>query len=103
MDSNWQVCSLVVQAKSQHINDIATQLRSFPGCEVALSDVESGQLIVVVEAEQSETLMKTIESVRNVAGVLAVSLVYHQQDEHCLLYTSPSPRDYAASRMPSSA
>ena len=28
------------------------------------------------------------------------------QDEHlegCLLYTSPSPRDYAASRMPSSA
>ena len=23
--------------------------------------------------------------------------------EHCLLYTSPSPRDYAASRMPSSA
>lgn len=70
MDNNWQVCSLVVQAKSQHINDIATQLRSFPGCEVALSDVESGQLIVVVEAEHSETLMKTIESVRNVAGVL---------------------------------
>ena len=30
MDNNWQVCSPVVQAKSQHINDIATQLRSFP-------------------------------------------------------------------------
>ena len=25
------------------------------------------------------------------------------QDNACLLYTSPSPRDYAASRMPSSA
>ena len=25
------------------------------------------------------------------------------QDQICLLYTSPSPRDYAASRMPSSA
>ena len=24
-------------------------------------------------------------------------------DKSCLLYTSPSPRDYAASRMPSSA
>ncbi|EHC36528.1 Periplasmic nitrate reductase component NapD, partial [Salmonella enterica subsp. enterica serovar Alachua str. R6-377] len=47
----------------------------------ALSDIESGQLIVVVEADQSETLMQTIESVRNVEGVLAVSLVYHQQDE----------------------
>ena len=26
-----------------------------------------------------------------------------QWTEDCLLYTSPSPRDYAASRMPSSA
>ena len=26
-----------------------------------------------------------------------------KHDEICLLYTSPSPRDYAASRMPSSA
>ena len=25
------------------------------------------------------------------------------EDKGCLLYTSPSPRDYAASRMPSSA
>ena len=27
----------------------------------------------------------------------------HLQYDNCLLYTSPSPRDYAASRMPSSA
>ena len=27
----------------------------------------------------------------------------HRSDPTCLLYTSPSPRDYAASRMPSSA
>ena len=27
----------------------------------------------------------------------------HDWCTHCLLYTSPSPRDYAASRMPSSA
>ncbi|EJC1231911.1 chaperone NapD [Salmonella enterica] len=78
MHTNWQVCSLVVQAKSQNIG---AQLNTLPGCEVALSDVESGQLIVVAEAEQSETLMQTIESVRHVEGVLAVSLVYHQQDE----------------------
>ena len=36
-------------------------------------------------------------------------LIYMQKQvtlleiERCLLYTSPSPRDYAASRMPSSA
>ncbi len=60
---------------------ISTQLNAFPGCEVAVSDAPSGQLIVVVEAEDSETLIQTIESVRNVEGVLAVSLVYHQQEE----------------------
>ncbi|EAX5088033.1 TPA: chaperone NapD [Salmonella enterica subsp. arizonae serovar 13,22:z4,z23:-] len=81
MHTNWQVCSLVVQAKSQNIAAVRTQLQTLPGCEVALSDVESGQLIVVVEAEQSESLMQAIESVRNVEGVLAVSLVYNQQDE----------------------
>ena len=79
MHTNWQVCSLVVQAKSERISDISTQLNAFPGCEVAVSDAPSGQLIVVVEAEDSETLIQTIESVRNVEGVLAVSLVYHQQ------------------------
>ena len=28
---------------------------------------------------------------------------FREQILNCLLYTSPSPRDYAASRMPSSA
>ncbi|MCU6665847.1 MAG: chaperone NapD [Silvania sp.] len=81
MSTSWQVCSLVVQAKRQHISAISAQLADFPGCEVALSDEASGQMIVVVEAEQHDTLMQTIESVRNVTDVLAVSLVYHQQDE----------------------
>ena len=32
-----------------------------------------------------------------------VSLEYHELRKHCLLYTSPSPRDRQKSRMPSSA
>ena len=64
MHTNWQVCSLVVQAKSERISDISTQLNAFPGCEVAVSDAPSGQLIVVVEAEDSETLIQTIELAR---------------------------------------
>lgn len=79
--TNWQVCSLIVQTKRQNVASVSHQLCSLAGCDVALKDVDSGQLIVVVEAEHSETMMQTIESVRNVAGVLAVSLVYHQQDE----------------------
>ena len=54
----------------------------------------------------------------SIALVFVAQLCYSQQDTNlgsdeedilseeiifCLLYTSPSPRDYAASRMPSSA
>ena len=38
-----------------------------------------------------------------VSPVIPVLLVHWRHDMGCLLYTSPSPRDYAASRMPSSA
>ena len=37
------------------------------------------------------------------AGFTAPKLVWMQQHEPCLLYTSPSPRDLSTSRMPSSA
>ena len=37
------------------------------------------------------------------AGNLSRAAVELAKDWSCLLYTSPSPRDYAASRMPSSA
>ena len=38
-------------------------------------------------------------------SVEAIDIRDYSKDKHrhCLLYTSPSPRDYAASRMPSSA
>ncbi|WP_437890109.1 chaperone NapD [Phytobacter sp. V91] len=81
MPTSWQVCSLIVQTRTALIPAVSAQLNALPGCEVALSEAERGTLIVVAEAEHSRTLLDTIESVRNVAGVLAVSLVYHQQDE----------------------
>ena len=32
-----------------------------------------------------------------------VLFLFEEEDDACLLYTSPSPRDMSASRMPSSA
>ena len=45
-----------------------------------------------------------VESLAEEFGPIGVQLFDHRpQAMACLLYTSPSPRDYAASRMPSSA
>lgn len=81
MEEPWQVCSLVVQVKQHQAEAVSAALNRLPGCEVALSDAGKGTLIAVIEGESSSVLLETIESARNVAGVLAVSLVYHQQDE----------------------
>ncbi|WP_447722417.1 chaperone NapD [Edwardsiella tarda] len=77
----WHVCGLVVQARPQAVTDVAQQLSAMDGTEVAASEPPQGKLVVVMQSEDSGTLLDRIESVRNVAGVLAVSLVYHQQDE----------------------
>ena len=47
-----------------------------------------------------------VSSIDRVAVMAALQLAHEllaAQDAHCLLYTSPSPRDLSTSRMPSSA
>ena len=46
---------------------------------------------------------KLISFPRIRAALMDFGISVLAQDAGCLLYTSPSPRDYAASRMPSSA
>ena len=77
----WHVCGLVVQAKPEAVPAVADALAAMPETEVAAIEQEKGKLVVVMQSEDSNALLDRIESARNVAGVLAVSLVYHQQDE----------------------
>ena len=55
-------------------------------------NVQSGEMVCLIgrNGVGKTTLLKSL------IGLL-------KQKKGCLLYTSPSPRDYAASRMPSSA
>ena len=77
----WHVCGLVVQAKPEAVPAVAEALAAMPETEVAATEQEKGKLVVVMQSEDSNALLDRIESARNVAGVLAVSRVYHQQDE----------------------
>ncbi|AJI95479.1 chaperone NapD [Yersinia ruckeri] len=80
-DKEWHVCGLVVQAKPERIPQLIDDLLAIPGTEIPTSDIPLGKLVVVMQAARSDVLLKQIESARNLQGVLAVSLVYHQQDE----------------------
>ena len=61
------------------------------GCATAFRLCEAGHRVIVLEYGGSDR-----SPLIQMPGALSYPM-------NCLLYTSPSPRDYAASRMPSSA
>jgi len=81
MSSEWHVSSLFVQTRPDATESVTQLLNAMANTEVAASEEATGKLVVVMEAACSAALIERIESARNLAGVLAVSLVYHQQDE----------------------
>ena len=67
--------------------------------EMAMYGLTSERMI---ELAQQQPGFLGLESVREDNG-LGITVSYWRDREACLLYTSPSPRDLAVSRMPSSA
>ncbi|CAI1127454.1 chaperone NapD [Serratia proteamaculans] len=80
MNNEWHVSGLVVQARPEKIPLLITALLAITDTEIPAQDPQHGKLVVVMQAACSHQLLEKIESVRNLDGVLAVSLVYHQQD-----------------------
>ena len=64
-----------------------------------------GKAVLMISSELPEVLgmADRIIVMREGRQVTELSRKEATQENVCLLYTSPSPRDYAASRMPSSA
>lgn len=81
MNNEWHVSGLMVQARPENFPSLIPALLAIPETEIPTQDQQQGKLVVVMQAACSQRLLENIESVRNLDGVLAVSLVYHQQDE----------------------
>ncbi|WP_025120797.1 MULTISPECIES: chaperone NapD [unclassified Serratia (in: enterobacteria)] len=81
MSSEWHVSGLMVQARPDKFPALIATLLAIPDTEIPTQDQQQGKLVVVMQAASSQALLEKIESTRNLEGVLAVSLVYHQQDE----------------------
>ena len=65
--------------QKQHLKGLAHPLK--PVVLLGSNGLTEGVLAEIEQALEHHELIQTIESVRNVEGVLAVSLVYHQQEE----------------------
>ena len=70
------------------------------------NDMANGILLTGYQAENSGGRKLLEEGKLNIFGNLTkieLDVEQFQLSNHCLLYTSPSPRDLSTSRMPSSA
>ncbi|BAN97357.1 napD family protein [Plautia stali symbiont] len=76
-NDSWHVCGLVIQARPTAIAAVRQALLNFADSDIAAEDAARGTL----GTADSATLLSNIEATRNIPNVLAVSLVYHQQDE----------------------
>ena len=64
---------------------------------------EVEQPVLTATPDESDAVTVTDEESGALTPEGNLTLVDDYHTNYCLLYTSPSPRDYAASRMPSSA
>ena len=62
------------------------------------STIEFDKVLMITNGGESKIGNPYVENAK-----VTAKLVSNGKHDNCLLYTSPSPRDYAASRMPSSA
>ncbi|MDO4698592.1 MAG: chaperone NapD [Pasteurellaceae bacterium] len=80
-NGNWYVCSLVVQVKPEKLVQVKTALLAMPHTEIHGEKPDEGKLVVVLEADFQPTLVELMESIKDIDGVIVVSLIYSQQDE----------------------
>lgn len=80
----WQVCSLYLQVNPAKFNDVQTALLKIKNSEIPASQQATGKIILLLSSNQPHQLIDDIESIKDIDGVLSVSLVYHQQDDEDL-------------------
>lgn len=78
---NWYVCSLVVQARPEKLTSVKKALTAMPNTEIHGEKADEGKLVVVIEADFQPTLVQQMESIKEIDGVIVVSLIYSHQDE----------------------
>lgn len=79
-DSDWHICSFIVQFLPDNSAAIKSEISSIPEAEIVAMDADEGKIILLMESGDTDLLYQKIQSIEDIPGVLAVSLVYHQQE-----------------------
>ena len=103
LNANPEIYSHNVECVERISKKVRTQANWNTSLDVLKYSVESGlKTKTGIMVGLGETFVEVIDTMKQIVDV-GVSIFTIGQYLHCLLYTSPSPRDAESSRMPSSA
>ncbi|WED24810.1 chaperone NapD [Vibrio sp. JC009] len=77
---SYHVSSLAVHAAADQLEAVKAAIEAMPGTEVPGTS-EAGKLVVVIEGDSRNFLADQFNEIKQLPGVLAATLVFHQMDE----------------------
>lgn len=81
LNKNWYVCSLVVQTKPAKLEQVQADILNIPHSEIHGVKAEEGKIIVTIESDRQLALADRIDEVKEIDGVIVVSLISNYLDE----------------------
>ncbi len=86
------ICSLVVQAKPQHITTINKALLTMDGVEVHAQN-ECGKMVVTIDHPSREYCSKAMTNLAQMDGMMSTALIYEYQEDLDNDQDQPAPHN----------
>ena len=75
-NENWYVCSIVVQARPEKLNQVKEAILAIP-----TEKSDEGKLVVTLESNRQLALADLMDEIKDIPGVIVVSLISNYLDE----------------------
>jgi periplasmic nitrate reductase NapD len=74
-----EIASVLVQARPDHLDEVAAAIAALAGCEVHARDPK-GKLVVVIETSAAGAVGSTLNAIALLPHVFSAALVFHASD-----------------------
>lgn len=71
------ITSLLVHCRPEQLLAVKANLSLLPGLELH-QESAAGKVVVVLEAEHESLILKTLDHIQNLPGVLNAAMIYHE-------------------------
>ena len=81
LEGEYHISSVIVQFKQSEQCSVKRGIEELEGAEIRAADDDQGKLVVVIEHETERGMVSIIDQLKDMSGVVNVSMVYHQVDD----------------------